>query len=133
MQASGAKGERSGHKDDLPADVALREQPAGIPYLGERKGRGHLDLQLAGDQLRQLGEYARAGTCRPALDLDSVPCHGVEAEDRVDAGRLNAKLQRELPVVRAEGIDEGVDLSDDAEESLLFTARRKSQAMFQRR
>ena len=53
---------RSGRENDLPADVAARQPPVGVPDLAERVRRGDRQLQLAvRDQPGQLGQRARAG------------------------------------------------------------------------
>jgi hypothetical protein len=107
----GRRRRRSEQQDDLAADVALGEQPVGVPHLIKREGRGDRDLQFTcRDQPGQLGEHRGARTGRVAFGFDPVLLHGVEADDRVDAGRLDAEVEGEPHVVRAERVDERVEL-----------------------
>jgi tetratricopeptide (TPR) repeat protein/transcriptional regulator with XRE-family HTH domain len=100
------------NQDDLAADVAGFESAVGLADLVQRVRCGDRDLELAaGDEPGELGQRPRAGADRVALRFHPVLFRGVEADDRVDAARLDAKLiDGQLDVVTAVGVDERVDL-----------------------
>ena len=80
----------------------------GVLHLIERVGRLDGNLQFpARDQPGQYGEHAGASSRSAAVALDPVLPDGLEVGNCVDAGRLDAEVQRDLHVVPAERVDEG--------------------------
>jgi hypothetical protein len=88
---TGRSRRRLRQQDDLAENVALLEPPVGVLDPVQRERRLDGQLQLSGrDQPGEFSEHARAGPLRVALGLDPVPCDGLEVDDGVDAGRLDA-------------------------------------------
>src|SRR5580692_6675104 len=111
-RTSGRPRRRRRQQDDLAENVALREPPVGVPDPVQRERSLDGQLQLSGrDQPGEFSEHARAGPLRVALGLDPVPCDGLEVDDGVDSGRLDAELEGQFHVFRAERVDERVHLA----------------------
>src|SRR5882672_3232236 len=103
-----ARCERDEH--DLPVRVPLLELGEGVADLFEWIGRGDWDLDLSRrDELCHLRQHVGRGSVPTSVGFGSELVCLLTRDDGLDAVSRDAEIDRELHVLRAEEVDEGVD------------------------